>query len=233
MLDLLAWQIQHIGTPSRIIVILQTEQQQTGKGILLLEVVLKIFGPSGAAPAMLEHTLGKFNDILLGKAFVFLDEVMFAGDRKSADAIKTLSTTTRHTIETKGLPVVEYPVALNLWLASNHPNAAHIEEHDARYWAPKVSPHRYGDVAYFAALMTQIENGGREAFAHFSAHPRCLQFRPMARRAKGERRQNPDDPTQHKPLRCAQMDRRLLPYRQADRQKIQRRRRLDRLDRRP
>jgi hypothetical protein len=55
---------------------------------------------------------------------------------------------------------------VNLWLASNHENAAHIEEHDARYWPLDVSPHRVGDAAYFADLIQEIENGGREAFAH-------------------------------------------------------------------
>ncbi|WP_210162335.1 primase-helicase family protein [Methylocystis sp. ATCC 49242] len=167
MLKLLAWQIQNIGEPSRIIVILKSEQQQVGKGVLLDGVMTKIYGQSGFSAAQTDQILGRFNSKIRGCAFVFLDEVLFSGDRKAADGIKSLSTATGTGIEEKGLPIVQCPVALNFWLASNHENAAFIEEHDARYWALEVSPHRVGDVAYFSTLMEEINSGGREAFAHY------------------------------------------------------------------
>ena len=178
MLKLLAWQIQNIGKPSRIIVVLKSEDHQAGKGVFLGEVVMKIYGPSSFAPATVDQVLGKFNDAIRGRSFIFLDEVLFAGDRKSADALKRLSTTDRYGIETKNLPVVQCPVAVNLWLASNHTNAAYIEEHDARYWALNVSVHRVGDNAYFAELMHEIENGGREAFAHYLLNMDVSSFVP-------------------------------------------------------
>jgi Family of unknown function (DUF5906) len=167
MLKLLAWQVQNIGEPSRIITILKSAKQQAGKGILLGELMLKIYGPSGFSASTTDQVLGRFNDAIRGRAFVFMDEVLFAGDRRSADALKSLSTSTAHGIETKGLPVIQCPVGVNLWLASNHENAAFIEEHDARYWALDISEHRVGDTAYFAELMREIDNGGREAFAHY------------------------------------------------------------------
>jgi hypothetical protein len=124
-------------------------------------------GDSGFTPSTVEQILGRFNDAIRGRAFLFLDEVVFSGDRRAADAVKRLSTATEIGIETKGLPVVQCPVAVNLWLASNRENAAHIEEHDARYWVHEVSEHRIGDSVYFGALGKEIETGGREAFAHF------------------------------------------------------------------
>ena len=167
MLKLLAWQLQNIGKPSRIVVVLKSKKQQAGKGVLLGEVMGKIYGPSGFTAAATDQILGRFNAAIRGRAFIFLDEVLFAGDRKAADGVKSLSTATVIGIEEKGLPIVQCPIAANLWLASNHDNAAHIEEHDARYWCLDVSPHRVGDTAYFAALMREIESGGREAFAHY------------------------------------------------------------------
>jgi len=178
MLKLLAWQIQNIGKPSRIIVVLKSEVHQAGKGILLGEVMLKIYGPSGFAPSTVDQVLGKFNDAIRGRSFLFLDEVLFAGDRRSADAIKRLSTTDRYGIETKNLPVVLCPIAVNLWLASNHTNAAFIEEHDARYWALAVGEHRVGDNQYFTDLLYEIENGGREAFAHYLLNMDVSDFMP-------------------------------------------------------
>jgi Family of unknown function (DUF5906) len=165
ILKLMAWQIQNIGKPSRIVVVLKSEAQQVGEGVLL-STLAKIYGRSGFTPAAMEQVTGRFNDGLRGRAFVFLDEVVFSGDRRTADAIKSLSTASTLGIESKGLPVVQSPVAVNLWLASNHEGAAHIEETDARYWVHEVSAHRAGDAAYFAALVEEIENGGAEAFAH-------------------------------------------------------------------
>jgi hypothetical protein len=178
MLDLMAWQIQNVGQPSRIIVVLKSEGHQPGKGIILGETLLKIYGPSGFAPAGPDQVLGRFNGAIRGRAFVFLDEVVFSGDRKAADALKRLSTTTICGIETKGLPTVTCPVGVNVRMNSNHANAAFVEERDERFWAPKVSEHRIGDHAYFADLWREIENGGREAFAHHLLTRDVLSFVP-------------------------------------------------------
>jgi hypothetical protein len=179
MLNLMAWQIQHIGKPSRVIVIMKTKEHQAGKGLLLGETLLKIYGPSGFIPATTEQVVGKFNDALLGCVYVFLDEVMFSGDRKAADAIKRLATTTLYGIETKGLPVIQCPVAVNLWAATNHDVAAFIEEQDVRYWVLNVSEHRVGDTDYFARLAEEIENGGREAFAQSLLERDVSKFNPL------------------------------------------------------
>jgi len=179
MVNLLAWQIQNIGQPSRIAVVLKSKDQQAGKGILLENVMAKIYGPSGFIPATMDQIIGRFNDGLRGCAFVFLDEVLFCGDRKAADAIKGLVTRTEMGIETKGLPIIKHPVAVNLWLATNHDNAAHIEESDQRYWVLNVAAHRVGDYAYFAALDKEInESGGREAFAHHLLNLDVSKFTP-------------------------------------------------------
>jgi hypothetical protein len=178
ILNLLAWQIQNIGKPSRIVVVLITENQQAGKGIILQELMGKIYGPTGFVPQATDQIIGRFNDAIRGRAFFFLDEVLFSGDRRAADAVKSLSTTTEIGIETKGIPIVKCPVAVNLWLASNHENAAHIEEGDARYWVLKVSEHRIEDHAYFADLMQEIETGGREAFAYYLLNRDVSNFVP-------------------------------------------------------
>jgi hypothetical protein len=167
MLNLMAWQIQHIGEPSRIIVVLISENEQAGKGILLEEVLLKIYGPSGTAPQSTEQITGRFNDIIRGKSYIFCDEILFSGDRKTADAFKRLATTTLMPVEGKGLPILQYPVGVNLWLASNHENAVHLKDGDARYWILKISQHRIGDTKYFNNIISEISNGGREAFAHY------------------------------------------------------------------
>ena len=78
---------------------------------------------------------------------------------------KSLATATTYGIETKGLPIIQCPAAVNFWAATNHEVAAFIEESDVRYWVLDVSEHRVGDTGYFTTLIEEIENGGREAFA--------------------------------------------------------------------
>jgi hypothetical protein len=141
--------------------------------------MLKIYGPSGFKPSTTDQILGRFNDVIRGRSFLFLDEVLFAGDRKAADAVKRLSTTVEGGIETKGLPIVECPIAVNLWLCSNHKDAAFIEQYDARYWVLDVSEHRIKDSQYFGALGRQIENGGCEAFAHYLIKLDVSDFKPQ------------------------------------------------------
>ena len=163
-LSLLAWQLQNIGNPSRIVVALFSERQQSGKGILMEHVILPIFGNAGYMTCDQEHGLGRFNDRLRGCAYLFLDEAAFARDKRLADKIKSLCQAKTLPIEGKGLPVTTVPSGLNLYLATNHREVAHVETADARYWILHIAEHRAGDHAYFAELGHEIENGGREAF---------------------------------------------------------------------
>jgi hypothetical protein len=179
MQDLMAWQMQNVGKPSRVIVILKTEKHQAGKGLLLGELLIKIYGPSGFIPAATDQVTGRFNDAIVGRVYVFLDEVMFSGDRRAADAIKRLATAVDYGIETKGLPIITCPVGVNFWAATNHEVAAFIEEHDARYWVLDVSESRVGDTDYFNEVLKEIENGGREAFADYLLKRDVTGFVPL------------------------------------------------------
>ena len=73
MLKLMAWQIQNIGKPSRVITVLKSEEQQVGK-TLLLSLLTRIYGPSGYQPGGLDQVTGRFNDCLRGRAYIFCDE---------------------------------------------------------------------------------------------------------------------------------------------------------------
>lgn len=178
LLKLLAWQIQNIGKPSRVITALKSTIQQAGKGCLLADILAVIYGNSGFVTSDIGQIITRFNDTIRGKAFVFLDEALFSGDRKAADAVKSLATCTSMGVETKGIPTVQFPIAVNLFLATNHDDAAHIEEADARYWILEVSPHRAGDSKYFKSLYEEIENGGREAFMDYLLNIDVSEFIP-------------------------------------------------------
>lgn len=178
LIKLLSWQLQNIGKPSRIIVILKSKQQQVGKGTLLSDILAKIYGPAGLFTSDLGKVLTRFNDTLRGKSFVCLDEALFAGDRKSADSIKSLATTTSIAVEGKGIPTVKMPAAFNFFLTTNHDDCAYIEETDARYWVLEVSPNRFGDTEYFRELYHEIDAGGVEDFMHYLLNYDVKDFLP-------------------------------------------------------
>jgi hypothetical protein len=163
---LMAWQLQNIGDPSRVVVVLYSEYQQLGKGILCEEVLGKIYGPSFIKPANMEQVTGRFNSCLCGVGCVFLDEVMFGGDHRAANALKSLVTSGAMSIEPKMLPIIQSPIGLNFFLATNNQDGVRIEKHDRRYWVFDVREERMPD-AYFKALMAEINSGGREAFAYY------------------------------------------------------------------
>jgi hypothetical protein len=166
LLNLLAWQKQNIGRASRIIVTLYSKEHQVGKGVLLEKILPVIFGLHGIFSASSEQVFGRFNDLIRGKSYCGLDEACFAGDRKTADKIKSYAAAETASIEGKGLPTVQCPVGVNMYLATNQEHAAHVEWSDARYWILKVSPHRKNDRDYWAALFKEIDNGGIAALLH-------------------------------------------------------------------
>jgi Family of unknown function (DUF5906) len=177
-LDLLAWQIQHIGEVSRIIVVLFTKKHQAGKGIIL-DMVGDIYGPAGAHITEKENILGKFNTALQGKAFVFFDESIFGGSVVDANKLKTLATAKKTTVEGKFVNPVTCPIAINIFMATNSEHGAHVEEDDARYWILNCSEHRIGQTPYFKSIENELKTGGKEAFMHFLLSRDVSDFEPQ------------------------------------------------------
>ena len=131
------------------------------------DLLPSIWGRAAFWTANIEHVTGRFNDGLRGKGYVFLNEALFGGDTRSADRLKDLSTASKIVIDTKNVPAMPFPAALNFFIASNHDTPAPIEEGDARYWVLDVSERCQGDHHYFAELMEEMDGGGRQAFMRF------------------------------------------------------------------
>lgn len=166
LINLLAWQLQNIGKPSRVIVALKSQKQQTGKSIFLTKVLGAIYGEAGFITADTEKILSRFNSSLKGKAYICLEEALFSKSKKDSDTVKSIVTATEMALESKFVDSIMMPIAVNLFLATNHEACAYIEEADKRYWILDVSEHKVGDQIYFEELVREIEHGGREAFLH-------------------------------------------------------------------
>lgn len=169
LVRLMAWQVQNVGRPSRVIVLLYSQKHQAGKGILTEKLLTRIWGTrSGHKAIMKSDITGDFNRHLLGKSYLMMDEALFSGDRASADLIKGLVVADTMAIQPKFVDKVMMPSALNLWLNSNHEHAAFIEEGDARYSVIEVSDHRVGDYEYFQKIGEAIDHGDEaNRFLHY------------------------------------------------------------------
>ena len=180
LLDLIAWQLQNVGKPSRIIPTLISETQQTGKGTLLEGILLPIWGRAGHRTENIETIVGRFNSSALrGKGFVFLDEALYSGNISAASKIKGLAATRSAPIDEKYLPVIQMPVGINFWIASNSKYPVHVEERDARYWSIIVSDHAAKERAYFAKLYDEIENDGLSHFLYAMLRRDISKFDPQ------------------------------------------------------
>lgn len=180
MLNLIAWQAQHIGRPSRVAVCLCSEEHQTGKGTLLEAVLLPIYGAAGLKIEKLEDITGDFNGALRGRSFIFADEATYLGDRKGAAVLKSLIASRQVSLNEKFLPRLSVPTGINIWMATNSASPIHIEEKDARYWVLVVNPNKRNDNPYFDALYAEIENGGRAAFLNMMLERDVSGFKPQS-----------------------------------------------------
>lgn len=184
MLNLIAWQFQHIGRPSRVIVCLRSDEHQTGKGTFLEEVMLRIYnGDAGVGAGLkieqLESITGDFNGALRGRAFIFADEATYLGDRKGAAVLKSLVGTRVINLNEKFLPRLSIPVAINIWMTTNAITPTPIDEKDGRYWFLDVSAARKNDRAYWDPLYYQARGDGSAAFLHMMLARDVSKFHPQ------------------------------------------------------
>ncbi len=136
LIRILAWEAQNIGKPSRVIKLIKSNNQQTGKGSFFDDFMgQQIYGKSAYITNELQKVVGRFNSHLKGITYVLLDETGFSGNKVSANTLKNLSTTTSIRFEQKGLDIgLPTPVAFNIIALTNHETGAHIEDGDGRYF---------------------------------------------------------------------------------------------------
>ena len=91
----------------------------SGKG-LILETIFRIVGEKYiASPGTADQILGNFNGLMEGKLIVFLDELVWGGDKEREGALKRLVTQEYGSIERKGIDPVPVHNPANVICCSN------------------------------------------------------------------------------------------------------------------
>ena len=133
VLDWLAHLIQFPWKKMKCAIVLKSGER-AGKGIII-QIIAEILGANYFfQPASAEEVLGNFNCGLEGKCLIFLDEMVWGGNKEKAGVFKKLVSEVKTTIKTKFMSNRIIEMVANILLASNEDWIAPIGVSSTR-WA--------------------------------------------------------------------------------------------------
>lgn len=164
LINFLAHALQRPGEKPGIMVIM-IGGQGIGKGTLG-KILRLIWSATYWQIHKIDEVTGNFNAVLERAFMVFLDEAMFAGDRKASDALKSLVTEPVIQINEKYQPARQTRSYHRFFAATNSEHFKNTERDDRRDFVLRVSEVKKDDHAYWSALNCEIEQGGTAAMMH-------------------------------------------------------------------
>jgi hypothetical protein len=168
---LLSWMAHIVQKPnkqSKVMLILYSDAQQVGKGIIAEYLVNKIFGLNVSGKTEdLDKVVGRFNGFIQNKIFTVLDDTSSHDSYKNGtwNKLKSLITDSTQTIERKGIEIETIVNYNNFMLLTNQANAVKIDSKDARMAVFKCNESKAGDRKYFNKLVSLLESD--EVCNHF------------------------------------------------------------------
>jgi Family of unknown function (DUF5906) len=176
----LAWAVQNPDKNPETAIVLKSARQGTGK-TTLNAWMCRIFGDYARTISDKDRLFDRFNSDLETAVFVDADEMLFAGDRGTADKLKSLITGGTITLEVKHGARWAVPNRLHIIMTTNHDHAVQAGVQDRRFFVLEVSAHKAQDASWFNPLYADFDNGGVEEFLWFllkvnlkAWHPRQL-----------------------------------------------------------
>lgn len=177
LIRFLAWCVQNPDKPAEVVVVLVSRKQGTGKSTLL-RVMRKIFGAHGALIDDKERLFGRFNDFLETVCFIAAEEILWAGDHKTADRLKSMLTAETIQIERKFGGVHQILNRLHMMMASNYDHAVSAGVGERRDVVYKTSDTHACDKSWFEPLYKDLDSGGIEEFLDFLLEMRLADWHP-------------------------------------------------------
>ena len=168
LLNWLAHGVQYPDRPAEVAVAMRGPRG-AGKG-MLARTYGDLFGQHYLQIANTRHLTGNFNAHLQDAVVLFADEAFWAGDKAGESVLKMLITEPVIPIERKGRDVILVRNLLHILIASNNDWIVPAGLDERRFLVVDVEPHRQQDHAYFAAMMAELDAGGRAAMLHDLLH---------------------------------------------------------------
>jgi hypothetical protein len=163
LMCLLAWFVQNPAKHAEVVLVLKSREQGTGKSTVG-KVMLDIFGQHGFVVDDKDRLLGRFNDWLETACFVLAEEILFAGDHKSDDKMKSIVTGNVLQVEGKYRSCRQVSNRTKFIATTNHDHAVAAGARERRKVVYDVSNEHVGDSAWFDALYRDLADGGTSEF---------------------------------------------------------------------
>ncbi len=159
--------IQFPEKKTKVMLILYSQEQQAGKGIIAEKLVTSVFGMDNSTKTpSINDLVGDFNNLLSNKVFVVIDEANSDPvTNMKVQKLKSIITDQVQTTQQKYFDVTQSIDYSNFMLLTNEANAMKIEAQDKRTCVFKVSGHRINDRQYFKDLNDQLED--KDAIDYF------------------------------------------------------------------
>jgi hypothetical protein len=168
LLNWMAYAVQYPGRQGEVAVVLRGKEG-TGKGVGIGQFG-RLFGAHYRHVSQAGHLTGHFNAHLQNCSLLFADEAFFAGDRPHENILKAIITEDMLIIEPKGLDAYAVRNCLHLMMSSNSDWVVPAGADARRYFVLGVADTRKQDHSYFAAILNEMNEGGREALLHLLLH---------------------------------------------------------------
>jgi len=112
------------------------------------------------------HLVHRFNNHLKDCLLCFVDEGIWAGDKQAEGILKGMITEKHIMVEPKGKDAFPVKNHIHLIFASNNSWVVPAGLEERRFFVLDVSDQHMQDHQYFAAILSQMNNGGREALLY-------------------------------------------------------------------
>jgi hypothetical protein len=164
LMKYLAWTVQNPHRHAEVVVVFKSDAEGCGKSTVGA-VMLEIFGPiHGLLVDNKEQLLGTFNAHLETVCFILGEEVLWAGDAKTTDLLKSRATASVIPIEAKYRQQRQVPNRLHIMLTTNHSWAIAAGVQARRYFVCEVSDEVAQDRSWFDPLYEDLKAGGQRNF---------------------------------------------------------------------
>ncbi|HRN78579.1 MAG TPA: DUF5906 domain-containing protein [Candidatus Dependentiae bacterium] len=151
--------------------------QGVGKNSFV-EPLGKLLGQHYVLLSSISELVSNFNFHLKSAVLIHANEALWGGNKKEIGTVKAMITERNCLIESKGKDRIMVKNFKHLILSSNEDWPVHIDADDRRFFVLRVSEKHKEDHSYFAAIQTELDNGGYEALLYDLLHEDLHEFNP-------------------------------------------------------
>lgn len=121
--------------------VLLRSSQGVGKGFLTEVLITGLLGKSSVGTVALGDVVGNFNDALVGKTLILIDEV-YRNPESTVNALKSIQGNKTITLRRKHIPDTTVDNYLSFLMSSNDANPLLLDSEDRRFWVPAFINHK-------------------------------------------------------------------------------------------